>query len=113
MLNLTSVTLRLGGPDAPPLPPSGTTPTVRYAPARPPVLIGGVACTPEAAPIAVEGLPESGDIIVGGPVAAAMMSLGIRHAGAVVSPGRVVQAAGDVPAYAPAPTLHVGVSTLA
>lgn len=113
MTNLTSITLRLGGPEAAPLPPSGTTPTVRYAPAGAPVIVGGVACTPEAAPIAVDGLPESGDIIVGGPVAAAMAALGVRHAGAVISPGRVVQAAGEVPAYAPAPTLHVGVSTLA
>ena len=105
MKNFCSFPVRLGSADAEPLPVAGKL-VVTSGPAAPGVLVEGVLCTPESAPIAVEGLPEDDGeaIVVAAPVAAAMAALGIRRRGAVISPGRVVDG------YAPSPTLHTEVS---
>lgn len=101
--------IRLGSPDSDQIFPAGNAKVV-YA-ATVPVQYGGLTLTPEAAPAGVEGLPESGDIIVPAVVAAAMATLGVRHKGAVISPGRIV-GIGTPGAHAPEPVLHLGVSTL-
>lgn len=99
--------LTLGRVDAEPILSSGAA-VVRYAAAGEPIIIDGLACTPEAAPVAVDGLPDDDGeaIIVPAIVAAAMLTLGMRRRGAVVSPGRLQGAPGAQ--WAPTPTLHTG-----
>ena len=103
MKNFCAFPVRLGSVDAEPLPVAGKV-VVLSGPAGPGVLIDGVICTPEAAPVAVDGLPDDDGeaIVVAAPVAAAMAVLGMRRRGAVISPGRVVDGC------APSPTLHAG-----
>jgi len=108
-ISLIPQPIRLGSPDAEPTPSSGNAQVVYGC--TEPLQYGGLTLTPEAAPGSVEGLPDSGDIIVPAVVAAAMATLGIRHNGVVISPGRIV-GIGTPAAHAPNPVLHLGVSTL-
>lgn len=94
MISLLAIPVRIGSADALPFPAHPAPVRAITAVATPvgqvAVPHGGsfrlVSVDLHAAPVAVEGLPESGDIIVPAIVADAMSALGIRHEGLVFTP---------------------------